>query len=82
MLKIKLTNLSITNVVARFYLMMAVAIVLGFAELWILMSFLSVAIGASTIMGMSFTFGDNKTAKTTAGKIIYMDWGKGMRKAS
>lgn len=82
MLKIKLTNLSIPNVVARFYLMMAVAIVLGFAELWILMSFLSVAIAASTIMGMSFTFGDNKAAKTTTGKIIYMDWGTGMRKAS
>ncbi|GEM_PF-4501231 len=82
MLQIKLTNLSIINVLTRFYLMMAVSIILGFAELWILMSFVAVAIGASTIMGMSFTFRDNKKAKTTAGKIIYMDWGTDMRKAS
>lgn len=82
MLKIKLTNLSITNIVARFYLMMAVAIILGFAQQWILMSFVAVALSASTIMGMSFTLEDNKNAKTVAGKIIQMEWEAGMRKAS
>lgn len=82
MLKIKLSSLSITNVVTRFYLMMALAIGLGFAQQWVLMSFVSVAIGASTIMGMSFTFENSKTAATSTGKIIQMDWGTGMRKAS
>lgn len=82
MLKIKLSNLSITNVVIRFYLMMALAIILGFAQQWILMSLVAVAIGASTIMGMSFTFGGHKVAKTNVGKIVYMDWGTDMRKAS
>lgn len=82
MLKIKLSSLSITNVVTRFYLMMALAIGLGFAQQWVLMSFVSVAIGASTIMGMSFTFENSKTATTSTGKIIQMDWGTGMRKAS
>lgn len=82
MLKIKLSSLSITNVVTRFYLMMALAIGLGFAQQWVLMSFVSVAIGASTIMGMSITFENSKTAATSTGKIIQMDWGTGMRKAS
>jgi len=82
MLKIKLSNLSITNVVTRFYLMMAVAIILGFAQQWVLMAFVATSIGASTIMGMSFTFGMNKNAKTAGGKIIQMDWGTALKKAS
>lgn len=82
MLKIKLSNLSIGSVVMRFYLMMAVAIALGFAGQWVLMAFIPGIIGASAIMGMSFTFGNTQKAKTNAGKIIQMDWGTPMKKAS
>lgn len=82
MLKIKLSSLSIGAVVMRFYLMMAVAFVLGFAGQWILMAFVSGVIGASAIMGMSFTFGNTENTKTAVGKIIQMDWGTPMKKAS
>lgn len=82
MLNIKLSSLSIAGVVMRFYLMMAVAFILGFAGQWILMTFVAGVIGASAIMGMSFTTGDTQNAKTTTGKIIQMDWGNGLKKAS
>jgi len=82
MLKIKLSNLSFMNVVMRYYLMMALAFILGFAGQWILMSFVSVVLAASTIMGMSFEIVTPQTEKTTTGKIIQMDWGTGMKKAS
>lgn len=83
MLKIRLSNLSIAGVLMRFYLMMAVAIVLGFMGQWIAMAFIAGPIGASAIMGMSFSF-ENPTnnAKEGVGKIIQMDWGTGLKKAS
>lgn len=82
MLKIKISNLSFAGVVMRFYLMMAVAFILGFAGQWVLMAFVAGTIGASAIMGMSFEIGTPNNAKTTAGKIIQMDWGTGLKKAS
>lgn len=82
MIKIKLSNLSLASVVMRFYLMMAVAIILGFAGQWFLMAFVAGSIGASAIMGMSFKVGTFINAKTNVGKIIQMDWGTGLKKAS
>lgn len=82
MLKIRLSNLSLGGVIMRFYLMMAVAIVLGFLGQWIAMAFIAGPIGASAIMGMSFSFENPTSAKTGVGKIIQMDWGTGLKKAS
>jgi len=82
MLKIKLSNLSLSGVVMRFYLMMAVAIGLGFMGQWILMAFVAGPIGASAIMGMSFSFEGSTNAEKAMGKIVQMDWGTGLKKAS
>jgi len=79
MYKIKLFSLSIDQIVIRFYLMMLVAFVLGFAQQWILMAFLAGPIGASAILGISFE-PETKKRKTT-GKIIETNWDKEIRKA-
>lgn len=82
MLKIKLSNLNIAGVVMRFYFMMLVGLLLGFAGQWILMAFVAGTIGATAIMGMSFEWISPKDAKTTSGKIIQLDWGTELKKAS
>ncbi len=82
MLKIKMSNLSIGTVVMRFYLMMAVAILLGFAGQWVLMAFVPGVIGASAIMGMSFEMGMPKNTKTKTRKIIQMNREADLKKAS
>ena len=56
MFEIKLVNLSIAGVVIRFYVAMAVALVLGFMGQFVLMAFLAGPIAASAIVGMSIRF--------------------------
>lgn len=82
MIKIEMYNLSIAGIVIRFYLMMAVAIILGIAGLWVSMAFTAGMIGVSAMMGMSFKLGTPKNSKTTIGKLIELKWEDGLKKAS
>jgi len=81
MLKIKFFNLTIGQIVTRFYLMMGVAFILGFAQQWILMAFIAGPIAASAILGASFHLKSPKEAIKTR-KAIQLDWGKELQPVS
>ena len=55
----KLFHLSLTTLMLRFYLMMAVVIVAGFAGIWPI-AFLALPIFMTCLLGVKFTFGDNE----------------------
>lgn len=64
MLEFKTLNLSITNVVFRFYAMMAIVIMCGFMGQLILGALLAFVLAMSTILGVSFSWKAEKKAVT------------------
>ncbi|MFT5913364.1 MAG: hypothetical protein ACI9XO_004911 [Paraglaciecola sp.] len=54
MLSFKLLNLSISNAIFRFYAVMAVVIICGFMNQWVLGTLLAFGLAMSTILGVSF----------------------------
>ena len=83
MIKVKLFDLNFAEVLVRFYLCMAAALVLGFAQQWVLMPFIAGPIAASALMGARFSIGSSEVAIKTK-KIVQLDLGKGkqLKKAS
>lgn len=75
MIKVKLFDLNFAEVLVRFYLCMAVALVFGFAQQWILMPFIAGPIAASALMGARFSLGSPAVAIKTK-KIVQLDLGK------
>lgn len=61
MQKIAPVSLSINNVVARFYLMIAVTLIFGFLGQWTLAAIFGYVIGLSAILGLSKQFGPPKS---------------------
>lgn len=82
MIKIEMYNLNVAGIVIRFYLMMAVAIILGTAGLWVPMAFIAGTIGVSAMMGVSFKIARPKNSTKMAGKVIQMELEEGLKKAS
>lgn len=70
MIQFKVCNLSLPNVVFRFYLMMAGAIAFGFAGQFTLAALFAGIIALLTILGVSIQFGKSKAAQKETGKII------------
>ncbi|MEM6316623.1 MAG: hypothetical protein AAF960_03080 [Bacteroidota bacterium] len=75
MIKVKLFDLDFGEVVIRFFVAMAFALVLGFMQQWILMPFVAGPIAASALLGARFGLGSPAAAMQTK-KVFQLDTGK------
>lgn len=53
MIKLKFFSLSVTNLVLRFYLMMAIVVAFGLMSQWILAIVVGYTVGVSSLLGIS-----------------------------
>lgn len=72
MIKVKLFDLNIGEIIIRFYLFMLAALILGYMRQWILMPFLAGPIAISALMGARFSLGSLVIAFQTR-KLLQLD---------
>ena len=83
MLQLETLNLSIQNVILRFYAMMGIVIILGFMNQWLLAAVTAFVLAMSTILGVSFKWKKKPVSKLKASeKIVMLSNRKNIRMAS
>ena len=65
----KLLHLGLDTLMLRFYLMMAIVIIAGFAKVWLL-ALLALPVFFSCLMGIQFKRPDPRGTDVTGGKVL------------